>query len=79
MSGRFRSNANWFNVRHVSQRFDEIFRISNRVAMLCHGQLVGLRAVGHPTPDQRDSLIVGRQAREINRPSMQAGQRLGRL
>ena len=58
---------------YVSHRLDEIFRIADRVAVLRDGQMVGLRAVEHTTPDELVSLIVGRKAREINRPAVQTG------
>ena len=58
---------------YVSHRLDEIFRIADRVAVLRDGQMVGLRAVEHTTPDELVSLIVGRKAREINRPMVQSG------
>ena len=58
---------------------DEIFRIADRVAVLRDGQMVGLRAVEHTTPDELVSLIVGRKAREINRPTVQAGTEILRV
>ncbi len=58
---------------YVSHRLDEIFRIADRVAVLRDGQMVGMRATGHTTPDELVSLIVGRKAREINRPPVQDG------
>ena len=58
---------------YVSHRLDEIFRIADRVAVLRDGQLVGLRAIDHTTPEELVSLIVGRKAREIARPAVQEG------
>ncbi len=58
---------------YVSHRLDEIFRIADRVAVLRDGQMVGLRAVEHTTPEELVALIVGRKAREINRPAVQSG------
>jgi ribose transport system ATP-binding protein len=58
---------------HVSHRLDEIFRIADRVAVLRDGQMVGMRAIGETTSDELVSLIVGRKAREINRPDVLAG------
>lgn len=58
---------------YVSHRLDEIFRIADRVAVLRDGQMVGMRPVEHTTPEELVSLIVGRKAREINRPPVQAG------
>lgn len=58
---------------YVSHRLDEIFRIADRVAVLRDGQMVGMRSVDHTTPEELVSLIVGRKAREINRPAVQAG------
>ncbi len=58
---------------YVSHRLDEIFRIADRVAVLRDGQMVGMRDIGHTTPDELVSLIVGRKAREISRPAVQGG------
>ncbi|MGL6210168.1 MAG: sugar ABC transporter ATP-binding protein [Paracoccaceae bacterium] len=58
---------------YVSHRLDEIFRIADRVAVLRDGQMVGMRAIDHATPEELVSLIVGRKAREINRPPVQDG------
>lgn len=58
---------------YVSHRLDEIFRIADRVAVLRDGQMVGMRPVEHTTPEELVSLIVGRKAREINRPAVQEG------
>jgi ribose transport system ATP-binding protein len=58
---------------YVSHRLDEIFRIADRVAVLRDGQMVGMRPIGHTTPEELVSLIVGRKAREIARPAVQEG------
>ncbi len=58
---------------YVSHRLDEIFKIADRVAVLRDGQMVGMRDVDHTTPEELVSLIVGRKAREINRPPVQPG------
>jgi ribose transport system ATP-binding protein len=58
---------------YVSHRLDEIFLIADRVAVLRDGQMVAMRDVGHTTPDELVSLIVGRKAREINRPAVHEG------
>jgi ribose transport system ATP-binding protein len=58
---------------YVSHRLDEIFRIADRVAVLRDGQMVGMRPIEHTTPDELVSLIVGRKAREINRPAVMEG------
>lgn len=58
---------------YVSHRLDEIFKIADRVAVLRDGQMVGMRNVDHTTPEELVSLIVGRKAREINRPAIQTG------
>jgi len=59
---------------YVSHRLDEIFRIADRVAVLRDGQMVGMRPIEHTTPEELVSLIVGRKAREINRPPAQDGE-----
>ncbi|MGQ0567406.1 MAG: sugar ABC transporter ATP-binding protein [Gemmobacter sp.] len=58
---------------YVSHRLDEIFRIADRVAVLRDGQMVGLRAIDHTTPEELVGLIVGRKAREIARPAVLDG------
>lgn len=64
---------------YVSHRLDEIFRIADRVAVLRDGQMVGMRNVDHTTPEELVSLIVGRKAREINRPAVQPGPEILRV
>jgi ribose transport system ATP-binding protein len=58
---------------YVSHRLDEIFRIADRVAVLRDGRMVGMRPVEHTTADELVGLIVGRKAREIQRPAVQDG------
>jgi ribose transport system ATP-binding protein len=58
---------------YVSHRLDEIFRIADRVAVLRDGQMVGMRPIEHTTPEELVSLIVGRKAREIERPAVLDG------
>jgi len=58
---------------YVSHRLDEIFQIADRVVVLRDGQMVGMRAIEHTTPDELVTLIVGRKAREIDRPAVQEG------
>lgn len=58
---------------YVSHRLDEVFKISDRVAVLRDGKMVGMRDVAHTTPDELVSLIVGRKAREIDRPKVEEG------
>ena len=58
---------------YVSHRLDEIFRIADRVAVLRDGQMVGMRAIEHTTPEELVGLIVGRKAREIARPAILEG------
>lgn len=58
---------------YVSHRLDEIFRIADRVAVLRDGRMVGMRPIEHTTPEDLVGLIVGRKAREINRPTVQEG------
>ena len=58
---------------YVSHRLDEIFKIADRVAVLRDGQMAGMRPIEHTTPEELVSLIVGRKAREIERPDVQDG------
>jgi ribose transport system ATP-binding protein len=64
---------------YVSHRLDEIFQIADRVAVLRDGQMVGMRNIEHTNPEELVSLIVGRKAREINRPEVQAGESILRV
>ncbi|MGI9401408.1 MAG: sugar ABC transporter ATP-binding protein [Rhizobiaceae bacterium] len=56
---------------YVSHRLDEVFRISDRVAVLRDGMMVGMRETSHTDADELVSLIVGRKAREIERPAVE--------
>ena len=58
---------------YVSHRLDEIFRIADRVAVLRDGELVGLRAVDHTTPEELVYMIVGRKTRQIVKSSAAQG------
>jgi ribose transport system ATP-binding protein len=61
---------------YVSHRLDEVFQISDRVAVLRDGQMVGMRDIQHTNAEDLVSLIVGRKAREIERPDVQQGEEL---
>ena len=61
---------------YVSHRLDEVFQISDRVAVLRDGQMVGMRDIEHTSAEDLVSLIVGRKAREIERPVVQDGPEL---
>ncbi len=61
---------------YVSHRLDEVFRISDRVAVLRDGQMVGMRDIAHTNAEDLVSLIVGRKARDIDRPDVQEGREL---
>ncbi len=50
---------------YVSHRLDEIFRLSDRVAVLRDGQLVGERKVSETTPTELVNLIVGREVKDL--------------
>ena len=58
---------------YVSHRLDEIFKIADRVAVLRDGLMVGMRPIEHTTSEELVGLIVGRKAREIERPDVQEG------
>lgn len=53
---------------YVSHRLDEIFQISDRVAVLRDGSMIGLRDTDHTTPEELVHMIVGRKTREITKP-----------
>lgn len=52
---------------YVSHRLDEIFQISDRVAVLRDGVMIGMRDTEHTTPEELVHMIVGRKSREIQR------------
>ncbi len=58
---------------YVSHRLDEIFQIADRVAVLRDGVMVGMRDIAHTNAEDLVSLIVGRKAREIERPDAEDG------
>ncbi len=58
---------------YVSHRLDEIFRISDRVAVLRDGKMVGLRETALTDPAELVTLIVGRKARAFERPAVGSG------
>lgn len=58
---------------YVSHRLDEIFRIADRVAVLRDGEMVGLRAIDHTTPEELVYMIVGRKTRQIIKSSAALG------
>ena len=58
---------------YVSHRLDEVFRISDRVAVLRDGMMVGMRETAHTDSDELVSMIVGRKAREVERPPVEKG------
>ena len=60
-----RLKATGVGMIYVSHRLDEIFQISDRVAVLRDGQMVGIRETAATTPQELVHLIVGRQVREI--------------
>lgn len=58
---------------YVSHRLDEVFQIADRVAVLRDGIMVGLRDTAHTNPEELVNMIVGRKAREIDRPVLESG------
>ena len=61
---------------YVSHRLDKVFQISDRVAVLRDGQLVGARDTAQTMAEDLVNLIVGRKTREIDRPAVQEGPEL---
>ena len=47
--------------------------MADRVAVMRDGRMVGMRDIDHTNPEELVSLIVGRKAREIERPAVQDG------
>ncbi len=61
---------------YVSHRLDEVFRISDRAAVLRDGEMVGMRDTKHTTPEELVHMIVGRKTRQINKPTRDDGRTL---
>ncbi len=59
---------------YVSHRLDEIFQIADRVAVLRDGEMVGMRAIEHTTPEELVQKIVGRKTRETIKASADLGE-----
>ncbi|AXI46874.1 sugar ABC transporter ATP-binding protein [Sulfitobacter sp. SK012] len=60
---------------YVSHRLDEIFDIADRVAVLRDGQVVGVRAIDHTSPEELVNMIVGRATREVHKPTEARGEK----
>ncbi|MEM7472093.1 MAG: sugar ABC transporter ATP-binding protein [Pseudomonadota bacterium] len=58
---------------YVSHRLDEIFQISDRVAVLRDGEMVGVRSIGHTTPEELVQKIVGRKTRDTVKINAEPG------
>ncbi len=58
---------------YVSHRLDEIFQISDRVAVLRDGEMVGVRNIDHTTPEELVQKIVGRKTRETVKATTEPG------
>ena len=58
---------------YVSHRLDEIFRIADRVAVLRDGEMVGMRAIEHTSPEELILMIVGRKTREVRKVEGDSG------
>ena len=58
---------------YVSHRLDEIFQIADRVAVLRDGEMVGMRAIEHTTPEELVQKIVGRKTRETVKAKHEIG------
>ncbi len=71
-----RLRAKGVGMIYVSHRLDEVFQISDRVAVLRDGQIVGMRDTNQTNAEDLVSLIVGRKTREIDRPEVQDGPEL---
>lgn len=61
---------------YVSHRLDEIFNIADRVAVLRDGQVVGVRAIDHTSPEELVNMIVGRETREVHKPTEELGENI---
>ncbi len=71
-----RLKAKGVGMIYVSHRLDEVFQISDRVAVLRDGQMVGTRETAQSDAEDLVGLIVGRKTRAIERPPVQEGPEL---
>ena len=60
-------------IEGLTRQFGTVRAVDRVSLQIPDGQMVGMRAVSHTTPEELVSLIVGRKAREINRPQIQDG------
>ncbi|MEM9433165.1 MAG: sugar ABC transporter ATP-binding protein [Pseudomonadota bacterium] len=58
---------------YVSHRLDEIFQISDRVAVLRDGEMVGVRNIDHTTSEELVQKIVGRKTRQTVKVDAELG------
>lgn len=61
---------------YVSHRLDEVFSISDRVAVLRDGEMVGMRDTRHTTAEELVHMIVGRKTRTVIKPDVPPGKRV---
>jgi len=59
---------------YVSHRLDEIFKVADRVAVLRDGEMVGVRAIAHTTPEELVLKIVGRKTRATVKAATDLGE-----
>jgi ribose transport system ATP-binding protein len=57
----------------VTHRLDEVFKISDRIAVMRDGRMVGIRATGDTDTTELISLIVGHRPTEIRRAGTTSG------
>lgn len=50
---------------YISHRMDEVFRLTDRVAVMRDGKLIGVRQVSETTEDELVQMIVGRETSEV--------------
>jgi ribose transport system ATP-binding protein len=60
-------------IMFVTHRLDEVFKISDRIAVMRDGRMVGVRATEDTDTTELISLIVGHRPAEIRRPAVAAG------
>jgi ribose transport system ATP-binding protein len=60
-------------IMFVTHRLDEVFKISDRIAVMRDGRMVGVRATGDTDTSELISLIVGQRPAEVARFSAPTG------
>ncbi len=57
------------HIMFVSHRLNEVFAMSDRIAVLRNGELVGVLTTSETTPDEVTTLMIGQALKAVERPA----------